>query len=408
MSPTYNFGINLYLAAVKIASLRNPKARLMLEGRKKTFPRLPEGKWAWFHASSLGEFEQGRPMMEMLREKHPDIKILLTFFSPSGYEVRKNWSGADMVAYLPFDKPKRVKEFLDACHPDVAVFIKYEFWGNFLQQLAQRNIPVYLISGIFRKNQIFFRPYGRIMRDVLKSFHKLFVQDQNSKDLLQSIGITNVQVTGDTRHDRVAQIANQKVSLPEVEAFLKGYSKEKVMVFGSSWPEDERLYIPWLKSHPDIKAIIAPHEFDNSRLNELQASLGREQCVLWSEFEKIPHLEDKRYLIVDCFGKLSSLYRYGSMAYVGGGFGKGIHNIVEAAVYGIPVVFGPNHLKFQEAYGLIEAGGGFSVSDSSQLTEVFNQFTTSTEEKEQAGKAAGTYVAEHTGATGKIFNQIFS
>lgn len=415
MNFLYNLGIRLYGTAARLAATRNLKARLMVAGQRRTLQTLaelrrglpPGSRLVWFHAASLGEFEQGRPMMEMLRRERPQWRVLLTFFSPSGYEVRKNYDGADAVAYLPFDTPRAAREFVEAARPDMAVFIKYEFWGNYLSELAARSVPTYLISGIFRDSQIFFRSYGGVMRKVLRCFTRMYVQDQGSRRLLEEIGITNVTVAGDTRMDRVTDILARTVEMPEVERF----AREGVMtvVFGSSWPADEDIYIPWLKQRPNVRAIIAPHEFDSERLEALRRRLGQDRTVLLSEMESQNRMLNSAaaYVIVDCFGKLASLYRYGDAAYVGGGFGHGIHNINEAAVYGIPVLFGPRHQKFREAQGLIDAGGGFSVSSGDEFESIATRLLRAPSTRQLAGKCAKGYVQRNLGATRKAFDEIF-
>lgn len=400
---------------MRVAATRNVKARLMVAGQRRTPQALRSlaerraagGRLVWFHAASLGEFEQGRPMIEMLRRERPEWSVLLTFFSPSGYEVRKNYDGAEAVAYLPFDTPRAAREFLDAARPDMAVFIKYEFWGNYLSELSRRGIPTYLISGIFRPTQVFFRRYGGMMRKVLQRFTRLYVQDDASRLLLASIGVGNVTVAGDTRMDRVTDILSKTVEMPEVERFAR--DGVMTVVFGSSWPADEDVYIPWLKQRPNVRAIIAPHEFDAERLEALRRRLGPDKTVLLSEMEAQNQMLNSgaAYVVVDCFGKLASLYRYGDAAYVGGGFGHGIHNINEAAVYGIPVIFGPRHQKFREAQGLIDAGGGFAVSSADEFESIATRLLRAPTARQMAGKCAKGYVNRNLGATRKAFDEIF-
>lgn len=393
------------------------KARKMIDGHRDTIDKIdkarrdiaPDGFDVWIHAASLGEFEQARPLIEKIKRETPSTTILLTFFSPSGYEVRKNYPQADAVAYLPFDTPRNARRFLDAARPKKAIFVKYEFWGNYLQQLRRRKIPTYIISAIFRTSQIFFRPYGRFMRKLLKCYTKLFVQDENSKALLAKIGITKVEVTGDTRFDRVTDVMRSNVDFPIVTEW-KNRSDDPLIVVGSSWQPDEACYIPYLNSRPEIRAIIAPHEFDAERLSELQSKLnGKSQ--LFSDAEKKGCVDSGvKYLIVDSFGKLSSLYRYGDAAIIGGGFGAGIHNINEAAVYSIPVIFGPNHHKFKEASDLMRCGGGFEYTDKQSLAEILNKLFDSSDHAklQEAGKAAGEYIKRNLGATDKVYAQIFN
>lgn len=413
MNPLYNTAIYLYKAIARLAAIRSPKVKEMLAGQAVTLRTLsdtrrrvaPGGYDLWIHAASLGEFEQGRPLMERLRREHPEKKILLTFFSPSGYRVRHNYAGADTVAYLPFDTPATVEAFLDAAAPRMAVFVKYEFWGNYLEQLRRRAVPTYIISAIFRPRQRFFRRGGGIFRRMLGNFTHIYVQDERSRRLLESVGVNNVTVAGDTRFDRVTDIRTAAKDVPAVAAFVK--DAPFTMVVGSSWQPDEDLYIPWLKSHPAVKAVIAPHEFDDARLKHLKSRLG-DGARLLSEIKSGADLRgDETAIIVDCFGLLSSLYRYGTAAWVGGGFGAGLHNINEAAVYGIPVVFGPNNSKFKEAADLKTCGGGFEVTDATSAAAVLDRFLTDSDALSAAGRAAGDYIGANIGATDKIYPDLF-
>lgn len=365
-------------------------------------------KYIWFHASSLGEFEQGRPMMEKIRAEHPEYKILLTFFSPSGYEVRKNYNGADVICYLPFDTPFRVKKFLNLANPAIAVFIKYEFWGNYLHELKNRNIPVYIISSIFRRDQLFFQWFGYPYRKMLYCFTHLFVQDDRSAALLNEFGITNVTVAGDTRFDRVLDVRKQARELPHVEQFVYegGEEKKQTLIAGSSWPQDEEILIPYFNEHPEMKLIIAPHEIYREHLMYIESLLKRPSVRLSEVIQDGSLLEGKDCLIVDSFGLLSSIYRYGTIAYIGGGFGAGIHNTLEAAVYGIPVLFGPRYHKFKEAKDLIAVGGGFSVSDWQTFCEKMDELLIYREVLEASGSSAGHFVSDHVGATDKILKEI--
>ena len=409
----YSLAIHFYAFIIALISPFHKKARIMRLGQWKTNSILREkidrnAKYIWFHASSLGEFEQGRPMMEKIKAEHPEYKILLTFFSPSGYEVRKNYNGADVICYLPFDTPYRVKKFLNLANPSIAVFIKYEFWGNYLQELKHRNIPVYIISSIFRRDQLFFQWFGYPYRKMLYCFTHLFVQDDRSAALLKEFGITNVTVTGDTRFDRVLDVRNQARELSPVEHFVSEGGKEKrlTLVAGSSWPQDEEILIPYFNEHPEMKLIIAPHEIHREHLMYIESLLKRPSVRLSDVFHDQSLAEGKDCLIVDSFGLLSSIYRYGTIAYIGGGFGAGIHNTLEAAVYGIPVLFGPKYHKFKEAKDLIKVGGGFSVSDKQSFCEKMDELLTYHEVLEAAGESAGQFVNGNAGATDKILRII--
>ena len=421
MNILYNTGIRLYGLAAKITSLRSAKVKKMIKGQRRTIETLRRRLGnrpgcIWFHASSLGEFEQGRPMIERLRREHPEKPILLTFFSPSGFEVRKNYPFADAVVYLPFDTPHRVRRFLDAARPSMAIFIKYEFWGNYLHELRRRGIPTYIISSIFRPGQRFFRSVGGMFRRMLKCFDHLYVQDERSRRLLKLIGVENVTVAGDTRFDRVTDVMRSTVDIPG----FPGFGKDAPLRFiaGSSWEADEDVYVPWLNIRADVAFIIAPHEFNETRLEALRNRFNGKVLLLseWTNVIKrarlpqgqLPEeLKDVRGLIIDSFGKLSSLYRYADVAYIGGGFGAGIHNLNEAAVYGMPVIFGPNHIKFKEASDLMEVGGGFSVAGKEEFMQTISVLTSSPQALRSAGEAAGQYIKDHLGATDLIYNDLF-
>lgn len=407
MNILYNFGIYTYKQLVNIASFRNLKARKMKQGHKEIFHYLaqnadPEGGYIWIHASSLGEFEQGRPIIEAIKAHYPEQKIAITFFSPSGYEVRKNYPKADLICYLPFDLPNNVNRFLNILKPKQAIFIKYEFWGNYLNALAKRNIPTYIISAIFRPSQIFFRPYGSYFRRILQNFEHLYVQDENSKKLLKDIGITKVSVTGDTRFDRVLEIRSQAKELPLIEQFSKG---NFTLIAGSSWPKDEEIFIDYFNRHPEMKLIIAPHEIHEEHIQFILSRLNRTAIRYTQADEK--NIQKADCIIIDCFGLLSSIYRYGQVAYVGGGFGAGIHNVPEAAVYGIPVIFGPNHKKFKEAKELIIAGGGFSIYRSEDFELVMDRLLENKEFLSKAGITAGQYIQNNSGASKKILKELY-
>ncbi len=402
----YNIAIYLYLLGVAIAALFDKKVRTMWRGERAAFDKLrrevdPEASYVWFHAASLGEFEQGRPLMERLRKLHPEYKILLTFFSPSGYEVRKDYDGADIICYLPLDTPFNARRFLRLVRPVKVFFIKYEFWYNYLHILKHRGVPVYSVSSVFRPDQIFFRWYAREYAKVLRCFTRFYVQNDVSRELLAKIGITDVTVTGDTRFDRVLSIREQAKDLPVVEAF-KGDGK--VFVAGSSWTPDEDIFIPFFNSHKDWKLVIAPHVVAEEHLRQIADKLDGRVV----RYTQVTPDEARRAdcLIIDCYGLLSSIYRYGDVAYVGGGFGVGIHNVLEAAVWNIPVVFGPNNGRFIEAQGLKAANGGFEISSKDDFDRIMTRMMTDGKALACAGKAAGDYVASCTGATEKILDAI--
>ena len=409
MNSLYNIGISTYRLAVRIVSPWNPKAKKMVQGQGQTINYLKskldsEGGNIWIHAASLGEFEQGRPLIEKIREENPDARIVLSFFSPSGYEVRKNYDKVDAVCYLPMDTPRRVKSFLDVVKPKMAIFVKYEFWGNYLEQLKLRNVPTYIISSIFRPTQIFFKPWGGIFRKMLRCFTHLYVQDQESRELLHGIGIDNVTVSGDTRLDRVLQIKAQAQEFPAIAAMTAGV--KHTLVMGSSWQPDEDIVLPYFNSHPEMKLIIAPHEFDENRLEAMMARIKR-PVARYTKLDQVDDPSQLDCMIIDCFGILSSLYRYGDVAYVGGGFGSGIHNVPEAAVYGIPVIFGPRHENFREALDLIVCEGAFAISDVFQCNDILDYLLGDKEALKLAGNAASNYITTHTGATERIYRELF-
>ena len=399
----YNIVIYLYLLGVAIYSLFNEKVRKMWRGERAAFRVLrekvdPNAKYVWFHAASLGEFEQGRPLMEQLRRERPDLKILLTFFSPSGYEVRKNYEGADIVCYLPLDTITNARRFLRTVRPVMAFFIKYEFWYNYLHILKHRGVPVYSVSSIFRPNQVFFKWYGWQYSRVLHCFTHFFVQNEQSRELLGQIGITEVSIAGDTRFDRVLHIKEQAKQLPVVEQFVD--EAPQVFVAGSSWPPDEEIFIRYFREHPEWKLIIAPHVIDEPHLQQIEKQLEGRRVVRYTKASA--GIADAEVLIIDCFGLLSSIYHYGCVAYVGGGFGVSIHNTVEAAVWGVPVIFGPNNQKFQEAQELKACGGGLEISGYDDFARVMDRFAADADARREAGLAAGSYVTGKAGATRMI------
>lgn len=406
----YELFIILYNIGVWVASFFSKKVRTMWKGEHRTFRVLrekidPNAMYIWFHAASLGEFEQGRPIMEAIRREHPGYKILLTFFSPSGYEVRKNYDGADVVVYLPVDTKRNARRFLRLTNPVMAFFIKYEFWSNYLHMLKERHVPTFSVSSIFRPNQIFFRAYGKGYGKVLDCFTHFFVQNEESRDLLKSIGIDCVSVTGDTRFDRVLQIRDAGKSLPIVENFVGGTAEDRPHVFiaGSSWPPDEDIFIRYFNEHRDWKLIIAPHVIGDDHMKQILGKLER-KTVRYTE-ATTENVVGAECLIIDCFGLLSSIYRYADVTYVGGGFGVGIHNVLEAAVWRKPVIFGPNNKNFQEAQGLLKAGGGFEITSYDDFVGVMRKLADD-KALEQSRERAGGFVESLAGATRQIMKEV--
>ena len=408
----YNIVIYLYLLGVAIASRFSDKVRKMWRGEREAFGVLrdkvePGARYVWFHAASLGEFEQGRPLMEELRRRHPELKILLTFFSPSGYEVRKNYEGADIVCYLPLDTIGNARRFLRLVRPEMAFFIKYEFWYNYLHILKRRGVPVYSVSSIFREGQVFFRWYGRQYGRVLKCFTHFYVQNEQSRDLLASIGLTNVTITGDTRFDRVLQIKESAAPVADTIGRLFD-SGAKVFVAGSSWPPDEEIFIRYFNEHPDWKLIIAPHVIGEDHLQQIEKLLKGRKVARYTRLSTSSGpeaAEGVSALIVDCFGLLSSIYQYATVAYVGGGFGVGIHNVLEAAVWGVPVLFGPNNERFMEAQQLKASGGGFDLRNYEDFAGLMSRFADG-DFLRAAGAKAGSYVKGKAGATRQILSDV--
>jgi 3-deoxy-D-manno-octulosonic-acid transferase len=408
MKYIYSFLMVCYRTLVTIAAIAgNEKAKLWIAGRKNIWEKLKEllrtdERRIWIHAASLGEFEQGRPIIEKIKADYPQYKIFLTFFSPSGYEVRKNYPGADYIFYLPADSPMNALRFVDLVNPEKVFFIKYEFWFNYLSVLNSRQIPIFLCSAIFRPNQLFFKSYGGWYRQMLHFFTHLFVQDEDSKYLLETIGVKNVTVTGDTRFDRVYAIATQAREIDEVKAFVQD---APCIVAGSSWAPDEDLLVRYLNETDHlVKFIFAPHEIDKEHIERLETSINK-RCVRFSEWKQNT-AGTFDVLIIDNIGMLSSLYRYGQIAYIGGGFGKGIHNILEAATFGLPVIFGPNYTKFREAVELLNNGGAWSISEYEELKKQLDEFLTNDHSLKTAGQTAGNYVRNHIGATDKILAKI--
>ncbi len=402
----YRFGLSIFYILMKFASLWHPKAKLWVNGRQNWEKELRKkvGKIessVWFHFASLGEFEQGRPVLEALKKAEPETNIIISFFSPSGYEIHKNYPLALAVCYLPLDTARNAATFIEIIKPKYAVFTKYEYWFYFFRTLHQQHIPLYLISGIFRKNQAFFKCYGGFYRQMLSFITYFFVQNEESKTLLNSLGIIQVSINGDTRFDRVAENAKNKKELKEIEAFC---GSSKVLVAGSTWPADEELLNSIIERYTNWKFIIAPHEIAEASLQRLEEQLlGK--TIRYSNLE-VHKLTVPQVLIIDNIGLLSSLYAFGTIAYIGGGFGKGIHNTLEAAAFGLPVIFGPNYQKFQEAKDLIELKAGFSISNQAELNDCFKLLQADTENS--AGAKAKAYVDSHTGATVQILEKIIA
>ena len=401
----YNIAIQTYYCIICLAAAFNKKAKLWVEGRKEPVPDS-DGASVWFHFASLGEFEQGRPVLEKIRVSFPHDKIVITFFSPSGYEIRKNTPLADAVYYLPLDTAKNAKQFINAVKPKFAVFTKYEYWYHFLNEANKRKIPVYIISGIFRPGQVFFKWYGGLHRKILKFVSYFFVQDEGSKQLLAGLGINNVLVSGDTRFDRVWENARQPKAIPFISEFKDGH---QLFIAGSTWPPDEKLLASLVSSYPDWKFIIAPHEINEEKINNLVNILPNGVTIRYSQISNLKsQISNLKVLIIDNIGMLSSLYQYGNIAYIGGGFGAGIHNTLEAAAFRLPVIFGPNYSKFKEARDLIELKAGFSIADENGLKEITDKLIADEEFYITASRKTQAYVKGHTGATDVIVNYIKS
>ena len=403
----YNLVLNLYYLGIRIASVFNSKAKKFLDGRKDIFKTMEDKmanetrKVVWFHAASLGEFEQGRPLIEAFKKKFSDYAVLLTFFSPSGYELRKGYENADHVFYLPFDNRRNVLRFIKLTKPSLAFFIKYEFWYHYIDCLKHDKIPVFSVSSIFRPNQIFFKAIGKLQRATLKKINRIFVQDNDSAKLLAKINIHNVTVSGDTRFDRVGEIARHSQPIDFLAEF-KGNSK--TLVVGSSWKEDIEVMLPFINQDPGIRFIIAPHEINESSLQNMEDRIHL-PSIRYSHCNN-SELKDYKVLIIDNVGMLSKLYYYGEMAYIGGGFGKGLHNILEAAAFGLPIIFGNrNYLKFKEARDLIEEGGAFAVNDTKEFQKVIHQLLESDEILEKTSDICKEFIQTRTGASQKILDQ---
>ena len=407
MLTIYNIGIKFYYLIVFLVSPFNKKAKNWIEGRKdwkKKWSDTQINSSAWFHFASLGEFEQGKPLLEAYREKFPERKVVITFFSPSGYEIRKNSPLGDYILYLPLDTNDNAQAFLEIFNPEIVFFNKYEYWYHFFKVLNKNHIPLYVTSAIFRPDQIFFKSYGSFNREILSYVTHFFVQNTESEELLKSIGLSNYTLAGDTRFDSVSNLSKKIKDLPFVNNFK---SNSSLIIAGSSWPEDEKLLAEWiLKNQANWKILFAPHEIKQEKINGVISLFPKELVVKHSEI-KDQDLSNFKVLIIDNIGMLSSLYPYGEIAYIGGGFGAGIHNTLEAAAWGMPVVFGPKYQKFQEAKDLIDIEAGFSISNQDELNEVLNELTGNRNQQEEAAKKAKTYVDENVGATEIIMSYIF-
>ena len=402
----YQLSISLFSLGVRIASLFNEKAKLWVQGRRNTFEQLEQwrkksaGKVVWVHCSSLGEFEQARPVIEAIKKHDPATLVLLTFFSPSGYEVRKNFEGADHVCYLPLDTKANAQKFLDIVRPTSAVIIKYEYWANYFLACRKAHIPLFIVSGILRPDQRFFGVFAPFWKTVLDSVTHFFVQNKTTEDLLRARGYNNVTLAGDTRFDRVVQIAAVAREIPEIEKF-RGNSF--CIVAGSSWPQEEEMLEKFASTHPEVKMIIVPHEIGQAHIKQLRSRFP--SALLWSEHED-KDLSEGRTIIIDTIGMLSSIYRYADLVVICGGFGKGIHNILEAAVWGVPVLFGPNHEKFEEARQLIALGGAFVIRDNADMERQVNHFLQDSADREKSGIISARYVRSATGATERVMQAL--
>lgn len=404
----YNLIVQIATFLLKIVALFSPKIKLFTEGRKPVFEILSakikaSDKTIWFHAASLGEYEQGLPVIEKIKEKYPKHKIVISFFSPSGYEVRKNNLVADATVYLPLDTKKNASKFISLVHPEMVFFIKYEYWPNYLNVLRKLNIPTYLISGIFRENQMFFKWYGGFYRKALESFTYFFVQNESSKKLLLELGKTNIAVSGDTRFDRVMAILDKDNTLDFIETFK---NNSLTIVVGSSWPKDENLLVKYINtSSENVKFIIAPHNIKSEQIQELKHSISK-KVVLFSEKEN-KNLIDFDVFIIDTIGILTKIYSYADIAYVGGGFGNpGVHNLLEPATFGIPIVIGPNYSHFAEATALVNIGGCISITNQTELNNAFTKLIVNNNLREKKGSICSSFVQKNKGATSIILNQI--
>lgn len=409
MNIIYTIGIYLYAFGVRIASLFNIKARQMVTGWKaiKDIPADSSRPTAWFHAASLGEFEQARPVLERFKQLHPEYRIWVTFFSPSGYEIRKNYAQADVVSYLPMDTPRNARKMVRLINPDIVFFVKYEFWFNYLTTLRDKGIPTYIFSAIFRPNQYFFKSYGKwFLRQLKSCFKHIFVQNEESMQLLNSHGIANCSIAGDTRFDRVHDIAQHVKSFPEIEQFLNADgTQSKVLIAGSSWEPDEEYLKEYIQHRGNnFKMILAPHVISESHIKWIENLFGEKNCIRYSALQSFH--ENPTILIIDNIGMLSSLYQYGDVAYIGGGWGRGIHNILEAITFGKPVVFGPNHKKFQEACDMIAIEGGFTYTRYIELEKTLDKLFDDAEYRTLCSKNCNAYMQKNLGSTELILNEL--
>jgi len=415
MSFLYNILISIARFSLRIIALFNKKIKLFVDGRKETFQKLENqlsknDKTIWIHCASLGEFEQGRPIIERIKTAYKNHKIVLTFFSPSGYEVQKNYKGVDVVCYLPLDTKSNAKKFIELVRPEMAIFVKYEFWPNILNELKNKNIETILVSGIFRKDQVFFKPFGKGMRKSLKTFSHFFVQDNNSKKLLQSIDFNNVTVSGDTRFDRVYEITKQDNSLDFIEKFKQN---KIILVAGSTWKEDEKLLVDYINNQASVneKFIIAPHNINPKEIKLLQKSINK-KTVLFSKITSTPlsthksKISEAHVFIIDSIGILTKIYSYVDIAYVGGGFETGLHNVLEPATFGVPILIGPKYSKFKEAIDLVTLGGCLVVNSQKELNKQLNQLFSDVDYRHEKGSISKKYINDNIGATTKVLEYL--
>jgi len=410
MNVLYNLSIFFYSILIRLTAPFNVKAKQISNGRRRTFDELQakikhDKPIVWVHCASLGEFEQGRPIIEAIRKQYPEYRILLTFFSPSGFEIRKNYDFADFICYLPADTKRNAERLIDLVRPEIVFFVKYEFWFHYITELKKRNIPLYLVSAIFRENQLFFKnmPWGKWYRKMLFSFEQFFVQDGQSVKLLHQVGIKNVTKAGDTRFDRVAEIARNGKDISLVEKF-KGNSL--LVVAGSTWKPDEELLVKYILSHPETKFIIAPHETKKANIERL-INLLKTTVICYTEATE-NSVMNKQVMIVDTIGILSSIYKYADLSYIGGGFGVGIHNTLEAAIFGMPIVFGPNYHKFNEAKTMVNLGIAFPINNSSSLNSIFDQLLSDNEKRNSITEECSNFINQNLGASQIILNKVFN